>query len=313
MSVRLILFFLFILPSCTYESLEVLPEQVKYLTENVIIVTIDGPRFSETWDSASKNNIPFQSLLSSSGVFFNNFFNLGSTSTTAGHTAITTGVYQQINNTGKELPANPSVFQYFLNDRGFNSDSAWIIASKHKLEVLSNSSHPDWNNKSRPSVNTGTNGLGSQNRNDKETLQTAFDILIEHHPKLALIQFKEPDGSAHANNWDAYIQGIKDTDEYVWELWNFIQQDPIYQNKTALFVTNDHGRHLDEIANGFISHGDDCLGCRHISLLALGPDFKSGIVTDKNYDQTNISATIAELFGLNLLQGDIIEELFIKF
>ena len=63
-------------------------------TEHVIIVVIDGARYSETWGEPSHAYIPLQSSLSSQGVLFENFTNSGMTSTIPGHTSIVTGVIQ---------------------------------------------------------------------------------------------------------------------------------------------------------------------------------------------------------------------------
>jgi arylsulfatase A-like enzyme len=82
-------------------------------------------------------------------------------------------------------------------------------------------------------------------------------------------------------------------------LWKFLQEDSYYSGKTTLFVTNDHGRHDDYVSNGFVNHGDNCYGCRHIELLAIGPDFPKGKVISKSYNQTDIAPTIGKILGFN--------------
>lgn len=101
----------------------------------------------------------------------------------------------------------------------------------------------------------------------------------------------------HLNNWEDYLKGIMDADEYAWELWNFLQADTLYRNKTSLFITNDHGRHLNEIADGFLSHGDSCLGCQHINLFAVGLDFKKRVTIKEKYSLIDLPVTIGELMG----------------
>jgi arylsulfatase A-like enzyme len=116
----------------------------------------------------------------------------------------------------------------------------------------------------------------------------------------------------HANNWKGYLAAIRDNDEKEWELWKFLQSDPFYKDKTAYFVTNDHGRHLDGVANGFIDHGDNCEGCRHIFLFAAGPDFKKNTVVDHKREQIDIAATTASLLGFTIpgSKGKLMSELF---
>ena len=317
---RLSLIFIFVLfgmNSCKDE--DVVSDLMKYegglKTENVIIVVVDGPRYSETCGDTSHQYQPrLAQELAKEGVIYTNFHNYGVTFTNPGHTAIATGVYQQINNTGQEIPKNPSIFQYWLKESKEDSTKAWIIASKDKLQVLANCKDSSWNNTFMPATNCGIggNGVGSGYRDDSLTFIQVKTILNNYHPKLTLINFKEPDASGHANNWNGYLEGIKTTDEYVYQIWNMLQNDPIYANKTSLFVTNDHGRHLDGLRDGFISHGDDCSGCRHINLFAAGPDFKKGKVVNVNRNQLDLSATIAELMGFAhpTGKGNVMRELF---
>mgnify|MGYP003587118704 FL=1 len=127
-----------------------------------------------------------------------------------------------------------------------------------------------------------------------------------------LFSFRDPDFSAHTGIWNNYIEGIKNTDKYICQIWNFINNDPIYKNSTTLFITNDHGRHLDSVSSGFASHGDTCMGCRHISFFAYGPDFKKSIIINKPRELIDIPATIAELLQFNAvyLRGEVMYELF---
>ncbi len=289
-------------------------ETPSYATENVIVIVVDGPRYTETWGVQGQPNIPFQASLKAQGVFCHSFYNNGLTQTTPGHTAISTGVYQNINNNGAETPFMPSMFQRWRKATGEPKEAAWIIASKDKLSVLANCTKTEWQGTYVPSQSCGVNGggVGSGYRHDSLTLNATKSILNYHHPKLVLINFREPDYSAHTGDWNTYIAGISMTDQYISEVWDYLQNDPFYKGKTTLFITNDHGRHLDGVQNGFVSHGDNCDGCRHISLLAVGPDFRAGTDIFTEHDLRDISATIAELLHFPMAEGEgkIMTELF---
>ncbi len=277
-----------------------------YKTKNVIIVVVDGARYSETWGDTTFANIPnMHEKLAAFGCINTNFFNNGPTYTLAGHTAICTGFYQEINNSGNDDPLYPSLFQAWNNKFKNDSTHSWIISSKDKLQVLANCNQNWWTNKYKPSTNCGIDGLGvgSGYRNDSLTFNESLRILNENHPNLVLLSFREPDYSAHLKNWNAYLKGIVNTDEYIYQLWNFIQNDSIYRGTTTLFVTNDHGRHLDDVADGFVSHGDGCQGCKHIFLFASGPDFQQGIILDKKRELIDIPATIEVLLNFEVPNG----------
>ncbi len=286
-------------------------ESKHFKTENVIIILIDGPRYSETWGDSTHQFIPGQELMSKEGIVFTDFYNEGTTNTVNGHTAITTGYYQKLNNSGMEKPAHPSLFQLYLENKKTTANDAWIIASKDKLQVLSDCMDNHYEGRYNPNTDCGNNGLFSGYREDSVTFINAINVLKTVHPHVAFISFKQPDSYGHANDWSNYLISLKQSDDYTLKIWQFIQNNSYYKDKTTVFVTNDHGRHLDGVSDGFVSHGDSCAGCRHIMLLAAGPDFKRNITVDKHYELRDITATISFLLGLkNSGQGKIIADLF---
>ena len=269
-------------------------------------MVIDGPRYTETWGHRTHEHIPYLSnVISEHGIVNTRFYNNGKTSTVSGYTAITTGNYERLINNGKDNPTYPSIFQYFKKNN--EKDKVWMVHSKHKLASLANCKLKEWNNKFLPSIDCGLNGFKSGNRNDSLTLTKYLEILRNDRPKLSMIGFEEPDVSGHDDNWKNYLNGIKDTDKYLFKIWNFIQNDKHYKGKTTLIVTNDHGRH----SGYFKKHGDKCIGCKHIFFFAYGPDFKKGI-TNKKRELIDISATISHLLSFEgeFIKGDVMYELF---
>lgn len=271
-----------------------------YQTENVFVIVVDGARYTETWGEQNHALIPYRSALLAQGVLCDQFYNNAFTETCQGHQAICTGVYENINNAGLQNPSNPTIFQYWLKKFNQPNNQAWIIASKDKLEILSDCVNPNWKGTFKPRTDCGNNGLFSGYREDSITFKKLKLITNNNHVRLAIINFKQPDAAGHAANYEAYKQGIIDTDRYVNEFWNFLQNNPAYKNKTTLIVTNDHGRHTDGHLDGFISHGDLCEGCKHVEFFGLGPDFKKNYVCSKAYEQIDIANTVAELLGFEM-------------
>lgn len=302
----LLLFFILGL-SCRKDSAVTQPR-----TEHVIVVFMDGARYSETFGDPAMRYIPVMRSLLGEASWFSSFYSDGPTQTTAGHTAVSTGVYQNINNGGGELPDEPGICQVWLKEMQKANSKAWVITSKDKLEVLRNCKNRNWKDLYMPRTNCGVNGLFTGYRNDTTTLRSALNVLSSYHPNLVLINFKEPDGAGHANNWDGYLQGIRDVDSYVGQLWQFIQSDPIYRDKTTLFVTNDHGRHLDNVNGGYTGHGDGCEGCRHIMLFAIGKSVPKGRCVTATYDMTDLHHTLTHFLGISDPEGngDRISEFF---
>ena len=291
-----------------------------YKAKNHIIVVIYGTRYSETWGDQERRNIPnLANLLAPLGVLFTNFNNFGVTRTISGHTALITGFYEELNNSGKEYPSNPSILQRWLKLSAESREKAWFITSKGKLAALTDTKDEEWNGMFVPSHHCGVNGLGLEAglggkgyRDDSETWIQVKRILREFHPRLVMINFKNPDTFPSEKGWDAYLQAIQQSDDYVYQLWQLLEEDHFYRNQTALYITSDHGRHLDGHEDGFLSHGDDCRGCQHVSLLAIGPDFRKGAVVTEQYELIDLPVTIGKMLGLDIpgSKGRFMQTLF---
>lgn len=300
---------LYFVASCQSDKI-----QETFQTENVIIIVIDGARYSESWGDPTHANIPHLDSLKSEGVFFPNFTNCGITRTVPGHAALLTGVYESLDNNGFDIPTNPSVFQCWAEKYDSPSTDSWVITSKDKLEVLGNCARSGWKGQFLPRTHCGVNGegLSSGYQDDSSTVAQGLSILETHHPKLVLFNLREPDFSGHGGVWSEYLAGLQASDRYVKQIMDFIKNDPTYAGKTTVFITSDHGRHSDGVDEGFVGHGDRCDGCQLIGMLAIGPDFTPGEVVETNYSQIDIPATIARMlrFRMKNSEGRRIKELF---
>jgi len=285
----------------------------QYKTKYVLLLVMDGPRWTETWGDPTHKYIPHMANdMAPYGIVSTAFRNNGPTYTNAGHTALTTGIYQNIKNNGLEFPKNPSMFQYWLKATGKARTAAYVIASKDKLAILTDCRDKDWRGRYRPYSDCGINGIYSGYRGDDVTFNNTLRILQTDHPELVLVNFQQPDSWGHANNWDKYLEGTRASDEYIYKIFEFIRSNAFYKDQTTIFVTNDHGRHLDGHKDGFVSHGDNCEGCRMINFYAFGPDFKKNVILDTPAEQIDIPVTIGELLGFTIegSKGRVMTELF---
>ena len=297
----------FLLISCQKD-----PEPRVYKAEYAVVLVVDGPRYSENWGHPVQQYIPrMKNEMAQEGVIFTNFWNNGFTNTNPGHTAILTGHYQSINNLGGEIPQRPNYLKYWIKNRNKPSTDAWIIASKDKIEPLADCQDTAWAGLFLPRIDCGNNGMGSGYRSDSITLTHVLDTMEKHKPSLVFVNFRQPDYAGHMADWNNYLAAIQRVDQAYYAIWNYIRESNHYKNKTAFFVTNDHGRHLDEIGS-FSGHGDDCEGCRHIFLYAYGPDFKSNTTVNTRYELIDIPTTLSEIMnlGMGTCDGKVIEELF---
>ena len=258
------------------------PSNHHYIAENVVLVVIDGPRWTETWGDPEHKYIPHMANdLAKEGAIYTHFSNNGKTLTVSGHSALTTGFYERLENSGKQLPWHPTVLQMYLKFSQQTAPAAELICSKDKLNVLSNCESPAWKDKYPCVVDCGI-GAGKGARDDKLTTEAIKARLTHDHPRLVVINLMGPDVAGHGRDWEKFLANIQACDQYAWEIWQTLQSDPFYANKTAFFISNDHGRHADGHADGFCSHGDDCPSCRHINFFAAGRTSKKASSSTSN-------------------------------
>lgn len=127
----------------------------------------------------------------------------------------------------------------------------------------------------------------------------AMEYLHTKKPKALYISYGETDEWAHAGKYKSYLEAAHQFDKWLADVWDFIQHDPQYKNKTALFVTVDHGRG-DEITNQWTSHGSDIADAHEIWFAVMGPGIPAiGEVKAKEHlYQKQFAQTIASLLGL---------------
>lgn len=260
-------------------------------TENVIIVVIDGARYSETFGDADHKFVPrLWNDLRPQGTIYTSFYVEGYTLTNPGHSSILTGKYQYISNDGLERPHTPTIFEYYRKEKDAPIEDCYVVLGKDKLDILGHSDHPDYSCPYRASVK-----YSNSEYDDKITLDNFISVIKSFRPHLVIVNFAQTDHAGHSGVWSDYINSIRNADSLIYELWNTLQSDTSYNGRTTMIITGDHGRHLDNIKDGFKSHGDSCEGCRHVITMILGPDTPRGYVDSSKITQIDIAPTIGRL------------------
>jgi hypothetical protein len=135
---------------------------------------------------------------------------------------------------------------------------------------------------------------------DTMTYHFAKEYIHRNHPRFAFIGFDETDGFAHEGRYDAYLNATHTEDRFMEDLWNMIQSDPQYKDKTTLIITCDHGRG-NKRPGMWRHHGKLVKDAHQIWLAAIGPDIPAlgEVKGGKKYYQKQIAQTIAHLLGKN--------------
>jgi hypothetical protein len=136
-------------------------------------------------------------------------------------------------------------------------------------------------------------------RHDEYTFRFAMAHLKTHRPRVFYLSLGETDDWAHEKRYDRVLAAIARNDSMFSELWNWLQADAQYRNKTTLLITTDHGR--GDIALNWHSHNAQIRDAKNTWLAVISPDsplrgeWAGGkpIVTDQ------IAATLCRFMGLD--------------
>ncbi len=284
-----------------------------YRTEHVVVVLIDGVRYTESLGDPTGTYCPRMAALAEFAAVHDSAFNDSVTVTRFGIPATWMGRFHVLQDTvyqgnNVEFSRWPTFWEYARHDLDLPQNKAIYVTPDYGSGTWLPSFYPGygpafWPRFVQPIIS------GDNNRVDYDSARV---VLLRDHPVLSYVYLPDTDHAGHSGVWADYLAEIRQADSLVNELWSIIQDDTIMAGKTTMFVTNDHGRH-DDAHGGFQNHGDACMGCRHVMMLTIGPDFKHGVrLSAPRVSIRDITPTAGELLGFAtpLSAGRVMTELF---
>lgn len=189
--------------------------------------------------------------------------------------------------------ASWDVFPYIINEE---RSGVPVNAGFDLAEGVSLTSNEIYLNK----LQEATPSPWSTVRLDVFTHHFALEYLKKEQPSLMYVSYGETDDFAHDGNYDAYIKSANTTDQFIKELWEFTQSNPIYKDKTTFIISTDHGRGTQPIET-WRGHGSDVNGADEVWLVAFGAGVKPLGEVDANEQlySNQIASTIAQLLKLD--------------
>ena len=301
-------------------------------TENVILVTIDGVRWQEIFDGledsrADGAGLPRGETRTAEGLTPNLhrlFFEggtvlgdprLGETVVASGpkyyslpsYVEIMTGAVSGCSGNDCQ-PVVPWTIAAEIGHRGPDSRSAvfssWGVISRavpsderivRELGRRANEEQPAYP------------GHGDY-RPDRATAAAAIDHLVHKRPRMLWVALGDTDEWAHRNDYRGYVDALRFADSVVGEICAHLAEMGSYGERTAVFVTADHGRDA-----GFVDHGGpDSAAVWLLARASTIPAQGARGLLKKRYLR-DVAPTIAELYGLSHRRcatcGDVMDEL----
>jgi hypothetical protein len=144
------------------------------------------------------------------------------------------------------------------------------------------------------------NGPEAPSSGDELTFFITREIMREFAPNLLLVNFWDMD-VAHWGAYSLYLAAITRTDRLTGMLWDEVQSNAHYRDKTTMLILPELGRDGDQnTANGFLNHRSGDPSCRNMWMLALGAGVVKG-ESETPVQHVDVAATAAEMLGVKAL------------
>jgi hypothetical protein len=277
----------------------------------VILVVIDGARYSETLGDPERRLVPELSALAGRGCAAGPILNTGSTMTISGTSVIHTGAWDAWREdpvTGEVSQVVPTHWEYTRKQLGARATEVYYVLRYFSVaDLWKPSRHEEYGPDYWPT-------FASEGTSDEEVFDSFSRVLAAASPRFLVLYLADVDAAGHSGSWERYTAAIATADSIVGRVWDLVQARPELASSTTLIVTSDHGRH-DDLHGGFSSHGDGCDGCRQVTFVAVGPDVDPGCApADPPRTLADITPTIGRVLGYEATygEGEIMGEVFLR-
>jgi len=135
---------------------------------------------------------------------------------------------------------------------------------------------------------------------DEMSVYVARQLMRQLSPSLLWVTLHDID-VAHSGTFSLYVECIQRCDRLCAELWQAIQKDPEYANRTTMFILPDFGRDsdIDSGGNGFQHHRTGDPASRTTWMMVLGPGVRQNVVVDRPVESIDLIPTLGSLLGFD--------------
>ena len=136
-------------------------------------------------------------------------------------------------------------------------------------------------------------------RHDAYTFGLAMGHLRTARPRVLYLALGETDDWAHDGRYDRVLETLARTDDFLRQLWTWLESQREYRGRTHILMTTDHGR--GHTGTDWRSHGAKIEGAQHVWMMFVSPAMqRRGEWRDHPPLHTNqAAATMARWIGLD--------------
>jgi hypothetical protein len=220
---------------------------------------------------------------------------------------------ERINSNSKENNPNPNILEFLDKQPGFEGKVAafasWdvfpAILNRDRNNLKLNAGFEKAQGKDLTEIEVFLNRAQDEIRGpwdgvrlDFFTHHFAMEELKARKPKMLYVGYGETDDYSHDDRYDQYLLSARQTDAYIKEIWDFVQSDPQYKDKTTMVIMTDHGRGVYPKVN-WKSHSVNTPNSDEIWIAAIGPDTPAmgEVKKEGQFYAMQIARTMVELLG----------------
>ncbi|MBU1864544.1 MAG: hypothetical protein KKH94_12865 [Candidatus Omnitrophica bacterium] len=217
----------------------------------------------------------------------------------------------------------PSLFQYVRKQYALPATKTWAIgywtkaASYCKTKMYRANTFPCYYSPGNGISQAGKMLLTREERGEDESYVNAKNIctwafwdsqsvlqykivkriMYRYKPKLVHFALNSTD-CAHYGTFGRYSVALKEADKEIFDIWNMIQEDPYYKNRTYFLVGPDHIRNL------YYMHHTQYRENDHSWIYIFGPRVKENETINRPVYQIDLFATVAHIMDVKTHKSD---------
>jgi hypothetical protein len=139
----------------------------------------------------------------------------------------------------------------------------------------------------------------SDMRYDSFTFRIAMAHLASSRPRVLYLALGETDDWAHDGRYDRVLEAYARSDNYLAELWSWLQGQSEYKGRTHLIIATDHGR--GRTTKDWRDHGATVEGAQDVWIAFASPSMsrRGEWTSHAPLSNNQIAATVARWMGVD--------------
>jgi len=136
---------------------------------------------------------------------------------------------------------------------------------------------------------------GGPTSGDELTFFVTREVMRKFAPQVLVVAFSDVE-AAHFGSYSLHLAGIKTADRLTYQLWQEVQANPDYKDRTTMVILPEFGRDPDgSSTNGFFNHRANDDSTRDTWMLALGAAIEKPQIIERPIRHVDVCPTLANL------------------